>query len=767
MDKKRRIRRILGTGLVAAWVLDLAGPVPRAAAQTAPGSESDLQEIVVTARKRAESILDVPVSISATTAGQLEQKGLKNLEDLARTVPGLVVQQGSEQSSKTFVVRGIGAVENAATVAVYIDDTPVTFGPDSPDLNVFDIARVEVLRGPQGTLFGASSMGGAVRYVTPDVAMDGFEGSGKVEAGLIRRGGETYEVQAVTSGPVVAERLGVRASAFYRRDGGYIDRVDEATGVVVDADTNSMDSYGGRLAFRLLPADGIEADLSLLYQEQEQNDYSRYFAGRGVANPVPLKQFQKVARIPAYRNERFLLPNLTVTAGLGGAELTSSTSYVDRDAEFGNDFSYFIERALGLPETAGLIAANAQTNSFKAVIQELRLASTGEGPLRWLVGGYFQDSERRAPQLVTTPNLATIVPPLQDAILPGGVLFVRSPKTETRQLAAFGEATYTLAEAVELTAGLRATDVDFEFTRSADGLFNGGPSGDRAKGGEKPVTPKFSASYAFETGGMVYATAAKGFREGGSNVSVPTNTPACAAALAALGRTDVPGTFKSDTLWSYEVGAKTQTRDRRLRVQGAVYQIDWSGIQQVINLAGGCGNSYTDNVGKARSRGFELEASWVPVDHVTVDITAGYTDAELEKDLISGATATGPIVAAPKGTTLANVPDWTFSIGGQYDFTLGDRASYVRADLQHVGRIKRHLNTPSDDPRSLDQDSYRVVSLRAGTEVGGYEVAVFVNNLLDEDVIINEAYGEFAPGDWSARTSIRPRMVGVSVAASF
>lgn len=735
------------------------------AEETRTPRASELEEIVVTARKREESILNVPLSVTAIGAAELERMGVKNLEEFARSVPGLVVIQEGEQAARTFLIRGVGTNTPQSTVAVYVDDTPVTFGPDSPDLKLYDIARVEVLRGPQGTLFGSSSMGGAVRYVMARPDFERFGGRASVEGGTTSHGNETYEAQVSATGPIVADRLAFHGSLFTRRDGGYVDLVDEDTGAVIDADSNTEDSYGGRLA--LASSFGrLDATLSLMYQKMEQDSPPHYFTARQITNPILLGRLQRTERAENWRHEQLSLPNLTLKADVGIGELTSSTSYVKREVEQANDYSYFIQSAFGLPDSVGrpLSASNRAKDEFTGVVQELRLASRGESALDWMVGAYYRDTQWHLSGAVSSPTLVQIIPPFASLLLPGNVLFLLDSTTTSTQWAGFGELSYTFADRWTLTGGLRYTDLDFGIDRVGNGLFNGGPSSLKARSTENIVTPKYSISYRLSEHANLYASAAKGFREGGANLPVPAALPACAQALAALGRTDVPAGYGSDTLWSYELGAKV--RNQAVEIRSAIYYIDWNKIQEVLVLQGACGFAYFDNVGTARSRGAEAELSLHPAEAWTVDLSLGYTDTQLTKPLISGASSSGPVIAAPAGTQLPNVPDWTGSLAVQYDFAMSDNwHGYVRADHQYIGSSTRYL--VNADPSVLNRDSYQLTALHVGLNRGPYEFSLYADNLFDEDVVLYDSSQTGARNSGHVQSTVRPRVIGATFAWRF
>jgi len=753
----------LKQGLLASVALSaavLAGP---AWAQT-----KTVDELVVTARKREESILTVPMSIAAIGADEIDRKGVKDLEELSRSVPGLVATQSPDGDTKSFLMRGVAqSFDTAATVAIYLDDTPLTVGAsDAPDLKLFDVARVEVMRGPQGTLFGSNSLGGAVRYISPALDFDSVSGRVKVEAGTTHFGSANYEAQGAVGGPV-AQNLAFRASAFARRDGGYVDVVSETTGLPVDKDANWVDSWGGRLALGGRVSEKVEATASVLYQQEHIGDVGAYYTSRGAtpATAVPLAPFQRVERLPLDSERKFFLPNLTVNADLGFARLTSSTSYVSRKFHQENDYSYFLQGLLinsfGVDEAAsnGLLTSSTLQNDQKSFVQEVRLASNPGEKFEWLVGAYYRTTTDTLDQVIDSPNLGQSFPPLD-----GALVFSNTHKNKSRQIAVFGEASYTVAQVLKFTAGLRLTDLKVEANQIFDGAFNGGQTVSQTSEKNRPVTPKFSVSYTPTDDLMAYVSATKGFREGGGNVPVPV--VACHDDLAVLGLTAAPAGYEPDTLWSYEAGAKFRSSDHRLQFAGAVYQIDWSGIQE--NLGLNCGFAFVANQGAARVRGLEFEGSWRPTNDLTLDVNLGTTEGELTEDGISGADANGPVVNAPKGTALPGFPDWTANVAAQYDFPItGDWKGFVRGEYTYVGEGKMNLGGLSDIGQTVHRDAFETVAARIAISNDRYEISAFANNIFDDHTILTEQFIALAPFSGSRRSTLRPRTIGVSVAAKF
>ncbi len=665
--------------------LILAAAVPTGVqAVETPADAGTLGEIIVTASKRQESILAVPTSITAVSQEQIEQKGVKDMEELARSVPGLAIVPASENEPKVYTLRGIGPSPlTAATVAVYVNDAPITIGANSPDLKLFDIERVEVLRGPQGTLFGSSSMGGAIRYVTPKPAYDAFSGRLRLETSTTSEGSPNYEGQGAVGGPI-SENFAFRASGYYRHDGGYIDVVDEDTGEVTDKDANSADLAGGQLAFGMRFGESVEAIASVLYQDNDANDLSFFHSLRGMGEPlIPLGELQKTERVDLGLRDRITLPSLLITANLGFADLTSSTSLQRQHTDLVNDLSYFIQGLFGLPGS-DLQVPSIRTRHFDAFIQEVRLASKDEGRFNWLVGAYWRDTEQTMDQVIPS-NIDTVLGLPGDLFLdvaPGAIETLEQDFKGT-ELAGFGEVSYNFTDAFELTAGARYSKLtqDVLQVETFAPLLGGGSTVvDLPKSEETPFTPKLAATYTFNKDQMIYATAAKGFREGGPNPTLLL-VQSCLDALAEFGLSAPPETYESDNLWSYELGAKFITSNHRMRFQGAVYQIDWSDIQQSIDVGESCGSSPIANFGKARVRGVEAEVSWRALESLTLDLSGAYTDAEITEDM--------PPLNIVKGTPLSGVPEFSLNVDAQYDFHFTNGwGGYGRAEWQHIGEFQ-------------------------------------------------------------------------------
>jgi iron complex outermembrane recepter protein len=480
--------------------------------------------------------------------------------------------------------------------------------------------------------------------------------------------------------------------------------------------------------------------------------------------PIALGELQKTERVDVALEDRLVLPNLLVKADLGFAELTSSTSVQRQRIDLLNDLSYFIQGLFGLPGS-DLAVPSDRMRHFDAFAQELRLASDREGAFTWLVGLYYRETKSTNSQVIGS-NINTVLGVPDDQFLPDtpGAIETLEETFRGNERAIFGEASYNFTPALKLTAGVRYSSLerDVKQVETFAPLLGGGAAVvDPPASNEHPFTPKLSLSYDVAENAMVYATAAKGFREGGPNPPLLL-VQSCLDSLATFGFSSPPVTYESDNLWSYELGAKFQTDDRRLRFQGAVFQIDWSDIQQTIPVGQTCGSSPNVNFGEARVRGVESELSWRALDSLTIDLSGAYTNAEITEDLVP--------LNVQAGTPLSGVPEWTVSLSAQNDFAFSNGwEGYLRAEYQYVGDANRFLDTGGGQP-DLHRGAYDVVALRAGLSVGAYEFSLFADNLLDERPIISEGFGSFAPGvngQGAARTTIRPRTVGISAAIRF
>lgn len=767
-----------------------AQPASGPAAATPPASQASAAEdkntvemVVITAQRRADPLIKVPLSVSAIDAGTLERQGVRSMADIAALTPGVEFQKQSfgAGSGNFIAIRGImsGNVgvtggNTADTTGVYIDDTPIQSrkldGQYSGNAfpQVFDLERVEVLRGPQGTLWGAGSEGGSVRFITPQPAMKEAAGFARIEASHTANGDPSYEAGIAYGAPIIKDELGFRASAWTRKDGGFVDRVatDAAgafNGTTVDRRANHSEMQVFRAAVGFKPLSDVMITPSVYYQNSDVNDSGSYWVHLSDRDAGVLRNGNRLAQ-PA--SDRFVLPALKVEGTLGGVKIVNSMSYFRRDAAATNDYTNVIPQLLGMSPYsagAGATAPSVSKSRQRNLVEEFHLESSDpDSRLTWIAGLFYSDAKQQANQQTADTGVTAPVP------LPPQYLglydFYSDLSTRDRQLAVFGEANYQITDKLKATLGLRVARTRLDFDHFQAGSFVGpAPVTHQGKQEETPSTPKVGLTYQAEKNTMFYATASKGYRVGGVNGAVG---PTCAGALGELGLSSAPPTFSSDSVMSYEVGAKGLALSNRLAFEASVFHTDWNRIQQSVTLT--CGFPVTFNAGKAVSNGFDLtlQSRFGPVQ---LSQAIGYTDAYYTKDVGTGA---GTLIRS--GTTLGVAP-WTSTTALQYNFVLADHSSYVRAD--YVYRSHNSARSQKQDPAAvtsydptipLDPDTTQL-NLRAGTTfdlLDGLDLAVFVINATNSQPQLSLFHTTPSSTLYTAGTG-RPRTIGVTVTANF
>jgi iron complex outermembrane receptor protein len=751
-------------------VVVLAGLVVNVGSALA--AEPELQEVVVTATRREESASKVAVSITALTQESMDERGIKDFGDVARFTPGVKIDNGGGNTN-SISIRGIGSSGGSGTTGIYIDDTPIQirgigFNSDDALPKTFDLSRVEVLRGPQGTLFGAGSEGGTVRYILTPPSLQKTSTYGRAEVSATQDGRPSYEVGVAGGAPLIDGVLGLRASVWYRHDGGWIDRVDPTTLTTVDKASNYGDSLMLRLAGLWQPVSGLTVSPSVIYQQRKLHDIDgywpilsnpddgRFISGNPDRRPVPDEYYLPALRLSWDFSEAQLITNSsyyhrTEHSGYqgtlynlgyyqtfnwpGGPPNTSVLPFVDPTL-----YPLIDSRGVHLPPGLQNYRSPATvTNQQENWTQEVRLQSTDPASrLTWTVGAFWSLNRVESTEEISDPMIDDFFQtvfglPSSDPtafgypLLPNGNDYVNRNIGHDRQLAGFGEASYRIWGGVKATAGVRVSKTKFTSQHYADGPQNGGANYGQGESSETPVTPKFGLQWQINDANMVYGTYAKGFRIGGANAPLP---PGCAVDLAALGLTAEPQSYKSDTTQSYEVGAKSNIAGR-VKLDGSVYYIKWNGIQQNVYLPG-CGLQFTGNFGQAASKGFDLQADFILGHGLAVETAIGHTIARFTSSTPGNIVVDGDTI---QGSAGAPSP-WTVSVGAEYSFTVAEHPSFVRLDWQYEQR-NRTL-TAAEDPASSQYNPFaftpattHFASLRLGTSVKDFDVQFFVDNLLN------------------------------------
>ncbi|ELX08700.1 TonB-dependent receptor [Janthinobacterium sp. HH01] len=725
-----------------------------------------IEQVLVTAQKRSEALQSVPLSVTALDQRELEHMGVEHVSDIARQTPGLtVVSSGPGQN--ILIIRGISSVAGTAgTVGYYLDDTPIAASSNAALLSlrglidpaIFDIARVEVLRGPQGTLYGSSSMGGTVKYVSTLPDLNRLGGKASAVLSHTQGGGWNEEGNASVNVPLADGAAAVRIGVYYRNQDGYIDRYPVALNDILaiapggarQANVNTERTKGARLALRLNLGAGLVAYASLYYQHM--------VLGAPFQIDVPpgsLDNLIQTRLVPEPSVQNSTLSNLTLRKNFARYELVSSTSYYNRRVSVDEDASkvlyYFFSPTPQSSVYPGGMHGDYINREFT---QEVRMVSDFSGPLQMIAGAYYHH--------VDAP-LASVIP-VPDGYnskfgTDYGSFFKGGRQATVRETALFAEGSYQLAPAWMARLGVRAFRVSQGFAQQGDGLFNGGPSAITGSSRDHGYNPKLNLSWQATQDAMLYATASKGYRPGGPNNPAPAAL--CASEVAKLGLSaSALLTFSPDSLWNYEVGAKTQWLNRRLTVNGSVYSIDWSKVQQQIVLQ--CGFNITANFGSARSKGGELEASFQATPQLTLRATAGYVNATLNNDV--------PGTGAKQGDTLLDVPRWSGSAAAEYSWNMGERhAAFARLDATYTGGANSLYDRSSPFYRRA---GFSQLNFKLGWQPAGkspsWNATFFVDNLLDKigQTGLPVAISADLPG--TRRVAInRPRTIGLRLGRTF
>lgn len=785
---------LLSSSLVASGI---AVPVFAQENDTSADTEKVYAPIVVTSNKREESIQTVGLSVSAISGEDLQSQGAADFDDYAITIPNLAFAATDDGilANRTISIRGI---EGLNTTGFYIDDVPLD---ESIDPLVLDVERVEVLRGPQGTLYGARGLGGTVRIITKKPDFDVQES--RVHAGLsyTEEGGANYVLDGATNIPL-SDTTAVRLLGYYAYDEGIFDLnvgpsispgvavVPGTPGALVGDTPTSRENvddkttYGGQIAFLWEPSSNLSITAKALAQKTELDGFPLADFAFDPANPpaqITLSADDLVQDrlfdIREFGEDEWFQLSLTGAYETSFGTFTSSTGYFDRETLEGEDSSEFISYTLlgpilqgaGLPTVPTAIPSPIfQTLEFQTFAQEFRFVSEFDGPFQMTTGLFYQetnDDEAFIPENIATGFDAAFSTQVTGGMLTSGatgtgdLIFTSNRDFTVEEIGIYGEFSYDLTDKLSATLGGRFFDTETSFTETQSGFAAGGLNAvdigpiDQSEDG---YNFKGLVEYEANENVYVYASVAEGFRIGGGNGDLPAAL-GCPAQAQALGISTADArTFNSDDLVSYEIGAKSTWNEGRVTFNGAIFQIDFQDIQQRILL--GCGFSFIANIGEAQSQGFELETTLRPTDNLILQGALGYTDAEFTEDVAG---------VVSDGDRLQQIPEWTAS--ASFDYTapslINGYDGFIRGDFAHVGdSISRVVD--SGNPRI--RPSYEIINMRLGVRNDSYTIGVFVDNLLDEDAVY--ADNRTLAAEAAGRPRVvrnRPRTIGVDLRANF
>jgi outer membrane receptor protein involved in Fe transport len=750
---------------------DVANPAP-----AQPVARSDqMQSVTVTAQKRKEDASKVPISMSVLGGEELQAQHITDITDVTRAVPNVSFSSqglgGAGPGLSNIEMRGVASSAGSNTTGIYLDDVSMTtrniFSLGAAEPKFFDLERIEVLRGPQGTLYGAGSMGGTVKFISnqPDLRESTTNLTSEVSS--TQGGGVNYQLTAVHNAPLIPGELAVRIGVLQGRTSGYIDQVD-SSGHQVASNINWERDSVLRLGVKWRPTAQLNIAPSLFYQEVHTGDIDASYL-----DLAPNKT-SKTVREPGV--DKLTVPSVTVGYDFGQTNLTSVSSYFQRifnrtqdgtavNSEYiGSVLNGLPDSPVGLGDAVGVLpSAVLLNNRVFQFSQELRLASKDyapdESPLTWIVGTYFSNLRTalydNEPVYGITDTFASFGadpadPNLLGSATPNDMVYQSLRRYKTTQSALFGEAIYHFTPSFYGTVGARYIKSKDSLVQDLNYYFADGPQHIQREASGTAVTPKFALTWEVNHNQTVYANAAKGARLGSENRFIPTGV--CGQDLKNQGLTDgVPPSYGPDSLWSYELGSKSKLLDNRLNVNLAAFYIDWKKLQQDVQLPI-CGFDYETNIGGAKSVGFEFEVKGKPNANLTLGVAGGYTKAEVTSDVA--------LLNVKSGDPVAGVPRYNVSMTADYNFAISGAVSgFVRGSSAWVGAS--HGSLVKTDP-DYSRPGYNTVNLSAGTNYDTWQISIFAKNLFNDQKVIQRPNVEFVNEGYR----LRPRTVGISLSGS-
>lgn len=753
-----------------------------------------LQEVVVTAEKRESTVQSTPMSITAVSGETLAAEGIANMLDLAQQTPGVSFRTSGPGQTE-FEMRGMSSSGGAtATVGYYLDDIPISppalgdIGKVVIDPDLFDLNRVEVLRGPQGTLYGAGSEGGTIRLITNPAKLDTWASTTQVDASeTARGGGMNWGVDAMLNAPLISHIAAARLVVSSHYTDGWISRIvvnpfpfptnngcaptafvgcargDVAAGpyqqVIPRVNNSRMDS--ARLSFLIQPNARLEIIPMLMYEVITAGGPNTIDVPPGTS--APLAHYQPFDT-PEPMEDYVRLSNLHVSYKFDGAELTSASSYWDRNLRQYQEISEAFENLYGAPEFFPN-EGTRETDAMQQYSEELRLASTGNAPFQWLVGAFYSDLDYLWDQVSIDPALTDYVystglyAPVTAADNPNGLIYVASIPYKLKQYAGFTQLSYRLSPSWKATVGARYFRYQTDVHATQAGIFtqsvSATPTIVNSNASANGSSPMVNLSYIPSDDLTLYGTVAKGFRPGGVNLPLPSAGPNdCTAALQGIGVNSQTNSYGADSVWSYEAGEKSLLDDGRISVNSSLYYVKWNDIQQLIPLS--CGYFFTVNAGQARSYGSEIEFQANLSHGWLVHLNGGYTNAAINDPL--------PSLGLRPGTPVLNVPKYTGAASLDYTRALGESLSlkgYLSAS--YTGALTDESYTYVNLP------GYTLLDARLGVAAAKWAVYLSATNLTNKIAFLteNNTAITFNVPDFSRVTINQPRTIGLTLDTYF
>jgi iron complex outermembrane receptor protein len=816
---------VLAAGAHAATA-DAAAAATTSSAAAASTDSLALQEVVVTAQKREQNLQEVPISVSALSGAAVQAQRITSFDDLSRTAPGIAFNSNATFGTTNVTIRGVSSSAGAATTGLYIDDVSITtknfFYEGAIEPVITDLDRIEVLRGPQGTLYGDSSEGGTIRYITKSPSLNAYSGEVMLDTSNTSHGGENYSGHFAINAPIIPDMFAVRISGSSQTDSGWIDHYTQDVGpdgsvlgggVLDKKGVNSQRIDTFHIVGKLEPGNGLTVTPAFFYQHEHADDTSAFYI-----NTPGLGLYDQDKEVAEPGDDTVSLASLNIHEDLGAVQITSVTGLLTRTAERQEDGTFFNSSSfvallqgppavpLPTPNVPGQTALNTLANLPSVVklnthyvqfSQELRVASPdlpGQ-KLHWVAGLYFAQQSihntdfQRISGINTTfaglygqPLEATEAEPTFNGGVSGTTLFPNDiDESDDRtyketQYSGFGQVDYDFLPDWHLGVGGRYevaaehyTSVETGFYQIGNLGFTGFPAGTPTTGPytqaskSTSFTPKFTLSHDFSPSETVYASAGEGFRLGGPTGPITFGPQTvCSGDFALINQTTQPTKFGPDSLWTYELGSKGRYFDNRFSLNGAAFYTDWRNIQQQIYLPD-CGYYFTENVGDARIYGAELEGAFQITQHLLLSANASAQSATITRSI-------NP-VTVPVGSNLIDVPQATADLLLNYNTQITQTmrlSALVDYDWtgHSYGSYQRFTNTVAlGSPLNLNYNNaaYGVVNANISLSMNHYELSIYAKNLLDDRTIIqtpeiNTVYEGY---------TVHPRVIGASIKMAF
>jgi iron complex outermembrane receptor protein len=706
---------------------------------SAPPEPTTLNTVVVTAMRRREPAREVPMQLNTISADKLQQSGASKLSDYITSEPGITMQDTGGLGAGTLAIRGITTGANTGpTVGAYIDDVP--FGSSTAyagasslalDMGLLDLDHIEILRGPQGTLYGAGAMGGVLKYVTREPDTYEFGGLAGVGGSYTSHGGFNNTVNAMLNVPLKKDVAAVRFSFFNNHDAGYVDEV----GVDPHKGVEKGDETGARASLLLTPS----RDLTLRFTATTQNINrdGNDFVDYGMNGQPLYGDLTRSLSAAESFHQNIQVYSAGLEYDLHWARFNSITAYQQITSNtLSDDSSIYVPifAAQGLQLNTVGVPFDLTTKKFT---QEFRLTSEGNHRLEWLGGLFFtHESSMNNSGIVGTSSTGAVIP-LEEFGIPSSY----------KEYAAYGDATFHVTSRLDLTAGMRIAHNNQTYEQTLSGAIVGAPTASYNTSADTSKTYMFTASYKLTPNSNVYARVASGYRPGGPNdIAVDPTTGARLNGLA---------TFQPDSLWSYELGYKADLFDKRLSLALAAYQIDWHSIQQVT---ANNGVSAIANAGDAKVRGLELSSTWRPTQHFNFGFSAAYTDAFITQ----GNAGAG----SSAGDRLPYSASFSAALSASYLFTIGNHHANVSAAEQYIGRRHSAFSSSTTTPDFI-MPAYATTNLQAGIDMDKYTLSFFVRNVFNRRGITSASTAYVPLGGSVLATVIQPRTIGLQLNAPF